>query len=70
MSKAWNLTWALLIWAALWLFDWGDEAVVQELYDDWYEPEEIADELWMDEDEVREIVWEEDEDRDYWDYDY
>ena len=64
-----DLAWALLVWAALWLFDRGDEWVVEDLYDDWYSVEEIADELWMDEEDVREIVWE-DEESDYWDYDY
>lgn len=37
------------------------ENTAQDLHDDWYSPEEIADELDMDEDEVREIVddWDE-----------
>ena len=69
MSKAWKIAGALLVWAALGLFDWGDEEVAQELYDEWYDPEDIADELWMNPEDVREIVWE-DDDRDYWDYDY
>ena len=38
-----HLTEALLVWAALWLFDRGDEWVVEDLYEDWYSPEEIAD---------------------------
>ena len=56
-----HLAEALLVWAALGLFDRGDEWVVEDLYEDWYSPEEIADELDMDEDEVREIVddWDE-----------
>ena len=56
-----HLAEVLLVWAALWLFDRGDEGVVEDLYEDWYSPEEIADELDMDEDEVREIVddWDE-----------
>ena len=56
-----NLWEALLIWAALGLFDRGDEWVVEDLYDDWYSPEEIADELDMDEEDVREIVDDRDE---------
>jgi len=55
-----DLAWALLVWAALGLFDRGDEWVVEDLYDDWYSVEEIADELDMDEEDVREIVWEDD----------
>ena len=55
---------ALLVWAALGLFDRGDEWVVEDLYEDWYSPEEIAEELDMDEDDIREIVWE-DEEKDY-----
>ena len=64
-----DLAWALLVWAALWLFDRGDEWVVEDLYDDWYPVEEIAEELDMNEEDVREIVWE-DEDNSYSDYDY
>lgn len=69
MSKAWNLAGALLVGAALGLFDRWDEWVVEDLYNDWYSVDEIADELDMDEEDVREIVWE-DEERDYWDFDY
>ena len=57
-----DLAWALSVWAALWLFDRGDEWVVEDLYDDWYSVEEIAEELDMNEEDVREIVW--------WDDDY
>ena len=60
-KKGLDLWEALLVGAALGLFDRGDEWVVEDLYDDWYSPEEIADELDMDEEEVREIVddWDE-----------
>lgn len=57
MSKAWNLWKALLVGAALGLFDRGDEWVVEDLYNDWYSVDEITDELDMDEEDVREIVW-------------
>ena len=61
MWKDISLWEALLIWAALGAFSWGDDEAAQELYDEWYSPEEIADELDMDEEEVREIVddWDE-----------
>ena len=60
-KKDCNLLEALLIWAALGLFDRGNEWVVEDLYNEWYSPDEIADELDMDEDEVRKIVddWDE-----------
>ena len=57
---------------AAWLlgvFDNDKEESAQELYDEWYSPDEIADELDMDEDDVRDIVWDDDYD-DYRDYDY
>lgn len=50
---------------ALWLFAlWmlaeaereEKEEEAQDLYDEWYSPQEIADELDMDEDDVRDIV--------------
>ena len=52
----------------LWVFDNKEESA-QDLYDEWYSPDEIADELDMDEDDVRDIVWDDDYD-DYRDYDY
>ena len=45
----------------LWVFDNKEESA-QDLYDEWYSPEEIADELDMDEDDVRDIVWDDDSD--------
>ena len=55
---------------AAWLLGAFDkDKTAQELYDEWYSPDEIADELDMDEDDVRDIVWDDDYD-DYRDYDY
>ena len=46
---------------ALWLLAEAEEEEkreeAQDLYDEWYSPEKIADELDMDEDEVKDIVW-------------
>ena len=47
---------------AAWLLGAFDkDKTAQELYDEWYSPDEIADELDMDEDDVRDIVddWDE-----------
>ena len=49
----------LLMWMAYQTVRAGE---AQDLHDDWYTVEEIADELDMDEDLVEEIVW--------WDDDY
>ena len=38
------------------LSNYDKEEVVQKLYDEWYDIDEIAEELWIDEDDVREIV--------------
>lgn len=56
---------------AAWLLGELDDEheTAQELCDDWYSPEEIANELNMDEDEVREIVWDDNDDYDNDDYD-
>ena len=58
--------WLIVLWI---LSESSKENSAQELYDEWYSPEEIADELDMDEDDVRDIVWDDDYD-DYRDYDY
>ena len=63
-----NLGKFLLAAWVLGLFDNKEESA-QDLYDEWYSPEEIADELDMDEDDVRDIVWDDDYD-DYRDYDF
>ena len=39
----------------------SQECAAQDLHEDWYSTEEIADELDIDEDEVRDIVWDDDE---------
>ena len=52
----------LLLWAVYQTVRAGE---AQDLHDDWYTVEEIADELDMDEDLVDEIVWG-DDDRDDW----
>jgi len=67
MSKD-NLWKFLLAARLLGAFD-SKEKSAQELYNEWYSPDEIADELDMDEDDIRDIVWDEDYD-DYRDYDY
>ena len=67
MSKNNNLWNFLLAAWFLGLFD--KDKTAQELYDEWYSPDEIADELDMDEDDVRDIVWDDDYD-DYNDYDF
>ena len=42
-----------MLWA---LNRWIQENAAKDLYEEWYSPEEISDELDMDEDDVREIV--------------
>lgn len=71
MSK--NNNFENFLMAAWLLGEFDDEhddehETAQELYDDWYSPEEIANELDMDEDEVRDAIWDNNDDYDNEDY--
>ena len=60
--------WLLVLWMLSGADREEKEETAQELYDEWYSPAEIADELDMDEDDIRDIVWENEHDFDYDDY--
>jgi hypothetical protein len=60
--------WLLVLWILSEADREEKEETAQELYDEWYSPVEIADELDMDENDIRDIVWEDEHNFDYTDY--